>query len=107
MEVLWEPEDIVEEAERLAEDPPATLLVLPDGRVKACGPLPYICANLRTASLKEAWERYRQAWADPRLRAAVRRLRENPELTVEANQWTECLPWWEEKRTVSAPMRRR
>jgi MoaA/NifB/PqqE/SkfB family radical SAM enzyme len=101
MEILWEPEDIVEEASRLMEDPPATLLVLPDGRVKACGPLPFICADLRRQSLREAWERYLEVWTDERLRAGVYRLREKPELTAEANRWTEDLLWWTSDETES------
>ena len=44
------------------DDPPATMLVLPNGWVKVAAALPYICADLRRESLAAAWEAYRGAW---------------------------------------------
>ena len=44
------------------EQPPATLLVLPNGWVKVAAALPEICADLRRETLVEAWEAYREAW---------------------------------------------
>ena len=45
-------------------EPPATLLVLPNGWVKVAAALPHVCADLRATGLAEAWKAYREAWHD-------------------------------------------
>ncbi|MBI3297944.1 MAG: radical SAM protein [Elusimicrobia bacterium] len=67
--------------------PPATLLVLPDGRVKVAAPLPFTCADLRQASLAQAWDDYRSAWERPQVREAADRLLAEPERLADANTW--------------------
>ena len=62
----------------MLEDPPATLLVLPNGWVKVAAALPHICADLRRATLAEAWEAYRNAWRDEAVLAAVRARCDDP-----------------------------
>lgn len=69
------------------EQPPATLLVLPNGWVKVVAALPHICADLRRQSLAEAWRRYREAWWDEDLIGDVRRASDNEGLHAEANSW--------------------
>jgi hypothetical protein len=44
--------------------PPATLLVLPNGWVKVAAALPQICADLRRCDLQEAWRAYQRAWRE-------------------------------------------
>jgi len=65
MELCYLPFTLQEGLEESLCSPPATLLMLPDGRVKVSGPLPFVCADLRTQSLPEAWEAYRRAWKHP------------------------------------------
>ena len=54
------------------EEPPATVLVLPNGWVKVAAALPHICADLRRQTLTEAWDSYRSAWRNDNVIAAVR-----------------------------------
>jgi MoaA/NifB/PqqE/SkfB family radical SAM enzyme len=65
MELCYLPFTLQEGLEESLCSPPATLLMLPDGRVKVSGPLPFVCADLRTQSLAEAWDSYRRAWRHP------------------------------------------
>jgi MoaA/NifB/PqqE/SkfB family radical SAM enzyme len=87
MELCYSPFDVAEGLRRSIDDPPATLLVLPDGRVKVAAALPYICADLRRDSLSQAWSAYRDAWRDGAVVAAARRAVEDESRHVEANQW--------------------
>jgi MoaA/NifB/PqqE/SkfB family radical SAM enzyme len=68
-------------------DPPATLLVLPNGKVKVAAALPHLCADLRRMSLAEAWEAYRGAWRDEGVLAAVERAIADEARLAEANVW--------------------
>ncbi len=45
-------------------EPPATLLVLPNGWVKVAAALPHICADLRRAELDGSVGRVPRAWRD-------------------------------------------
>jgi len=69
------------------EDPPATLLVLPNGWVKVAAALPDICADLRCHTLAESWERYRAAWRDETIAIALRGAIEDESRHAEANDW--------------------
>ena len=69
------------------ESPPATLLVLPNGWVKVAAALPQICADLRHATLAEAWEAYRNAWRSDTVRSAVGRAAADPSRHAQANTW--------------------
>ncbi len=62
MELFYTPFSIEEGLRRSLADPPATLLVLPNGWVKVAAPLPYICGDLRRDSLECAWNAYRRSW---------------------------------------------
>jgi MoaA/NifB/PqqE/SkfB family radical SAM enzyme len=68
-------------------DPPATLLVLPNGWVKVAAALPHICADLRRHTLAESWARYRAAWRDVDFLAALRNAIEDESCHAEANSW--------------------
>ena len=62
MALCYIPFDVGEGLRRSLTEPPATLLVLPNGWVKVAAALPHACADLRVTGLAEAWMAYRQAW---------------------------------------------
>jgi MoaA/NifB/PqqE/SkfB family radical SAM enzyme len=68
-------------------DPPATLLVLPNGWVKVAAALPHICADLRRHTLAQSWSRYCAAWRDVDFLASLRRAIEDESRHAEANSW--------------------
>ena len=87
MELCHEPFSMQEGLRRSAEEPPATLLVLPNGWVKAAAALPHVCADLRRVSLSEAWDDYRRAWRDATMAAAVRDAISDEGRHGDANAW--------------------
>jgi cation transport regulator ChaB len=101
MELCYSPFDLAEAMRRSVDDPPATLLVLPNGWVKVAAVLPHICADLRKATLAQAWQAYRDAWRDPEVIAAARSAVEDESKHAQANRWRMLL--W----SVSEPMEAR
>lgn len=89
MKVYYYPYDVIEELKYRLEFPAASLLVIPNGKVKLIGPLPFICGDLRKHSLSQVWERYKQAWKNPAVIAFAKKVINNPELLGEANNWQE------------------
>jgi len=87
MELCYEPFTVQEGLQRVAREPPATLLVLPNGWVKAAAALPHVCADLRRVSLREAWEDYRCAWRGATMVAAVNEAIADEGRHGEANAW--------------------
>jgi len=87
MELCYSPFDMAEGLRRSFTDPPATLLVLPNGWVKVAAPLPQICADLRRDTLAQAWKAYRDAWHDKSVVAAAGRAVEDASRHAEANAW--------------------
>lgn len=87
MELCYSPFSMSDALRRSLDDPPATLLVLPNGGVKVAAPLPHICANLREQSLGQAWQAYCNAWRDPAVLAAVRHAAADESTHVHANRW--------------------
>lgn len=87
LELCYLPFSIEEGLREGLGEPPATLLVLPDGKVKVAAPLPYLCADLRRESLAEAWEAYRRAWRHPSFSGAANALLTDPSLLARANAW--------------------
>lgn len=63
MELCYRPRSLEEALVSQLKQPPATLLVLPDGLVKVSAALSFICADLRTQTLSRAWAAYLSAWA--------------------------------------------
>ncbi|MBI5242135.1 MAG: radical SAM protein [Elusimicrobia bacterium] len=61
IEVWFRPHSLDEALELQLREPPAALLVLPDGLVKVSAALSFICADLRTQSVSQAWGRYLSA----------------------------------------------
>lgn len=87
MELCYKPFSLEEDMAHRACQPSGTLLVLPDGQVKVAAPLPFTCADLKSQTFLEAWESYKIAWTDPRVRAGLERLAVEPSVSEQANQW--------------------
>jgi MoaA/NifB/PqqE/SkfB family radical SAM enzyme len=89
MKIYYYPYDVIDELKYRLEFPSTSLLVIPDGKVKLIGPLPFICGDLRKHSLSEVWQRYRKAWREPEVIAFTKKVINNPALLKEANLWRE------------------
>lgn len=87
MEFCYAPFALAEALRASLQEPPATLLVLPNGWVKVAAALPHVCADLRRASLAEAWRAYCAAWRDQAVRGAVRVAAGDEARHAEANAW--------------------
>jgi MoaA/NifB/PqqE/SkfB family radical SAM enzyme len=87
LELCYLPFSIEDGLGRSLEEPPATLLVLPDGRVKVAAALPHVCADLRRQSLAQAWDAYRSAWRSGEVHAEVRRAMADESVQARANSW--------------------
>jgi MoaA/NifB/PqqE/SkfB family radical SAM enzyme len=87
LEFCYAPFTLEEALRGSLEEPPATMLVLPNGWVKVAAALPQICADLRRSTLAQAWDRYTQAWRDPAVIEAVRRAALDESSHAEANTW--------------------
>ncbi len=87
LELCYLPFSIEDALGRSLEEPPATLLVLPDGRVKVAAALPHVCADLRRQSLAQAWDAYRSAWRNGGVQAEVHRAIGDASLHARANSW--------------------
>lgn len=87
MELCYTPFTVAEAMKRSLDDPAATLLVLPNGWVKASAALPDIVADLRRCDLEAAWAAYRGAWKSERLRAAIAETAADASKLERANLW--------------------
>jgi MoaA/NifB/PqqE/SkfB family radical SAM enzyme len=89
MELCFRPFSMAEEAEARTASPSGTLLVLPDGRVKVSAALPFVCADLKTMTLAQAWRRYKAAWAHPKVAEALASAAGDEAALARANEWTD------------------
>ncbi len=87
MELCYEPFSMDEALRRSREQPPATLLVLPNGWVKVAAALPHVCADLRNGTIGQAWEAYRIAWRGATMALAVTQAIADERRHGEANAW--------------------
>ena len=87
MELCYEPFTMAEALRASLAEPPATLLVLPNGWVKVSAALPHVCADLRQIKLVGAWETYRAAWRGSTMQSAVREALEDEGRHAQANSW--------------------
>ena len=87
MALCYIPFDVGEGLRRSLTEPPATLLVLPNGWVKVAAALPHVCADLRETGLAEAWGAYREAWRDGSFIAAATRAIEDESRHPGATRW--------------------
>lgn len=89
MKVYYYPYDVIEELKYRRYSPAASLLVIPNGKVKLIGPLPFVCGDLKKQSLAEVWENYRLSWERPQVLEFIDRLINDPTLLAESNNWIE------------------
>ena len=87
MELCYEPFTLEEALAAALEQPPATLLVLPNGWVKVAAALPEVCADLRQRKLAQAWDDYRCAWRRSTMAYAVRAAVDDESRHAQANKW--------------------
>jgi len=87
MELCYIPFAIEDALRGSMDEPPATMLVLPNGWVKVAAALPYICADLRRESLAAAWEAYRGAWRSDAVQRAISGMIGDESRHAEANSW--------------------
>ncbi len=87
LELCYAPFSMQDALRGCLNEPPATLLVLPNGMVKVAAALPYICADLRRDTLPQAWEAYRRAWRSETVLGALRRAIADESSHAEANAW--------------------
>lgn len=87
MEICYSPFTLNEALRASLEEPPATLLVLPNGWVKVAAALPQVCADLREVRLDEAWKAYCSAWRDEKVIGAIRLAVDDEVHHAEANKW--------------------
>ncbi len=89
MKVYYYPYDVLEELKYRLECPSASLLVVPNGKVKLIGPLPFICGDLKEESLGQIWEKYKKAWRNPAVVEFTNKVIADPKLLAESNNWRE------------------
>ena len=89
MKVYYYPHDVIEELKYRLEKPSASLLVLPNGKVKLIGPLPFIFGDLKKKSLKEIWQDYKEAWRKPEVIEFTKKVIADPNLLAQSNNWIE------------------
>lgn len=89
MKVYYYPYDVIEELKYRLEHPSASLLVIPNGKVKIIGPLPFICGDLRKHGFADIWEKYKMAWKNPDVIEFAWKVIKDPQLLKEANTWKE------------------
>jgi MoaA/NifB/PqqE/SkfB family radical SAM enzyme len=88
MELCYSPRDIAGALQHSLHEPPATLLVLPNGWVKVAAALPHVCSDLRRDSLADAWRAYCAAWRHDTVIDSARRAIDDSSRHAEANRWT-------------------
>lgn len=65
LELCYRPFRLRDGVEEWLREPPGTLSVRADGKVRVSAILPFCCADLRKDSLAEAWDAYREACGSP------------------------------------------
>jgi MoaA/NifB/PqqE/SkfB family radical SAM enzyme len=89
MKIYYYPYDVIEELKYRLSFPSASLLVLPNGKVKLIGPLPFICGDLKRQTLSDVWENYKKAWRNPEVVEFTKRVIADQKLLAESNRWRE------------------
>ncbi len=89
MKVYYYPSDIIEELKYRMEQPAASLLILPNGKVKLISALPFVCGDLKKQSLSEIWESYKKAWRNPQVTEFAEKVIADAKLLAESNNWIE------------------
>jgi MoaA/NifB/PqqE/SkfB family radical SAM enzyme len=74
MEVCYRPFHLCQGVEEWLREPPGTLSVQADGKVRVSAMLPLLCGDLRHDSVAEAWDAYRSACGSADVADALRAL---------------------------------
>ena len=91
MEICYEPFSLEDGLRACLDEPPATLLVLPNGWVKDAAALPHTCADLRRCNLRDAWGAYQLAWHEAAVVEAAREAVADESRHGFANAWRALL----------------
>lgn len=86
MEIAFRPFSIEEELRPGRKEIPATLLILPDGRVRVSAFLPYTCADLRKETLIQAWKECQRAYQNPSISLGFDEILKDDSVLAVANQ---------------------
>ena len=89
MKVYYYPYDVLEELKYRLKCPSASILVIPNGKVKLIGPLPFLCGDLKKQSLAEVWRDYQKAWRNPEVIEFTKKVLADPKLLSQSNNWKE------------------
>jgi len=87
MELCFAPFTTADGLRRSLVEPPATMLVLPNGLVKVTAAIPHICADLRRHTLAQAWQLYRDAWRDDSVLSTISLAVGDESQHAQANSW--------------------
>ena len=89
LRIVYYPYSVVEELKYRLNNPAASFVIMPNGKVKMMGSMPFICADLRRHSLREAWERYKLAWRSPAVKEFIEKVQEDESLLAKNNDLVE------------------
>jgi MoaA/NifB/PqqE/SkfB family radical SAM enzyme len=87
IELCYTPFSVEDGLRGCLREPPATLLVLPNGWTKVAAALPYLCGDLRRHTLAQCWTHYRAAWRDETITNAANEAIQDGFRHTEANDW--------------------
>ncbi|AWR93811.1 radical SAM protein [Acidianus brierleyi] len=94
MNIVFYPFGLIEELKFRLENPPASPLLLSNGKVKLLGPIPYVVADVRKHSMEEIWERYKKGWRHPKVKEWVEEVSKNPEKVKITTQRSKFIDLW-------------
>ena len=86
-ELCFEPFSVQDGLRQSLGQPPATLLILPNGWVKIAAALPYVCGDLRRDNLATVWYVYRRFWNGDIVRNIAAGAIADASLHARANDW--------------------
>lgn len=84
VKIVFYPVDLVEELRTRLEDPPSSILMMANGKVRLLNSIPYVVADVRKHSMKEIWERYKNGWRHPKVKEWVEEVSKNPKMVAKA-----------------------
>ncbi|MQL56534.1 radical SAM protein [Acidianus ambivalens] len=84
VKIVFYPVDLVEELRIRLEDPPSSILMMANGKVRLLNSIPYVVADVRKHSMEEIWERYKKGWRHPKVKEWVEEVTKNPKMVAKA-----------------------
>ncbi|MBI4677596.1 MAG: radical SAM protein [Elusimicrobia bacterium] len=87
MAVRFHSRGIAAEVRYRMANPAALFVILPDGRVKLLNALPFVCGDLREASLSEVWRSFLKGWRSPKVAQFGRELDRDPAAITRLHRW--------------------